>query len=245
MADYTWPIPRVPQRLPSCCICNDPVLVETSNTDEYGQAVHEQCYVLKLCSKAEFPHDRGSVPGQTYWRAIDQPGEGTIAKGWESPMPSEPAMLATMRMQRAERIPWLNRPWKVDRALVVTVLVIACWIAYSDRDPASFLRSSGLQRSIAIEEQAPLPPQKAMPAKDRFMFQAVSGSVEQARTDTRLQRVGFAENEVVHIGDDVTVRYFAPKPAPHGVPVRRYQIVHIGEDVTVRYFRPISRRAGN
>jgi hypothetical protein len=42
------------------------------------------------------------------------------------------------------------------------------------------------------------------------MFQAVSASVEQARTATQLQRVGFAENEVVHTGDDLTVRYFTP-----------------------------------
>jgi hypothetical protein len=95
-------------------------------------------------------------------------------------------------------------------ALVVTVLVITCWIAYSEGGPASFLRSSGLQRSIAIEEQPDLPLRKAMPAKDRFKFQAVSGSVEQARTSARLQRVGFAEDEVVHIGEDVTVRYFTP-----------------------------------
>ena len=39
------------------------------------------------------------------------------------------------------------------------------------------------------------------------------------------------------------MRYFTPKPAPHGVPVGPYQIVHIGKDVTVRYFMPISRRA--
>jgi len=248
MADYTWlhhPIPKVPRRLPSCCICNEPVLLETSNTDEYGQAVHEECYVLKVCSKAEVLNDHGSMPVPASRHAIDQAGEGMMAKGWESPMPSQPAMLATMRRQRANFIHWFNRPWKVDMALVVTVLVIACWIAYSDRDPASFLPSPGLQRSIANEEQAPLPPHKAMPAKDRFMFQAVSGSVEQARTTTRLQRVGFAENEVVHIGDDVTVLYFTPKPAPDGVPVERYQIVHIGEDVTVRYITPISPRARN
>ena len=77
------------------------------------------------------------------------------------------------------------------------------------------------------------------------MFQAVPGLLEQVRLATRLQRVGFAENEVVHIGDDVTVRYFTPKPAPHRVPVGPYQIVHIGKDVTVRYFIPISRRAIN
>ena len=56
MSNDTWlyhPVPTGGQRLPSCCICNDPVLLETSNTDEYGQAVHEECYVLKICSKAK------------------------------------------------------------------------------------------------------------------------------------------------------------------------------------------------
>ena len=246
MSNYTWlyhPVPTGAQRLPSCPICNDPVLLETSNTDEYGQAVHEECYVLKVCSKAEVLNDDGSMPVPANRRAIGQPGEGMMAEGRESPMPSQPAMLATMRRQRAKLIPRFDRPWKVDVALVVTVLVIACWIAYSDRKPASFLRSSGLQRSTAIEEQVLLPSHKAMP-KDSFMFQAVPGSLEQVRLATRLQRVGFAENEVVH-GDDVTVRYFTPKPAPHRVPVGAYQIVHIGKDVTVRYFIPISRRAIN
>ena len=166
-------------------------------------------------SKAKVLNDDGSMPVPANRHAIDQPDEGMMAEGWESPMPSQPTMLTTMRMQRAKLIPWFNRPWKVDVALVVTVLVIACWIAYSDRKPASFLRSSGLQRSTAIEEQVLLPSHKAMP-KDSFMFQAVPGSLEQVRLATRLQRVEFPENEVVHIGDDVTVRYFTPNPAPHG-----------------------------
>jgi hypothetical protein len=34
----------------------------------------------------------------------------------------------------------------------------------------------------------------------------------------------------------VTVRYFS---ALDPVPVEQYQVVHIGEDVTVRYFPPI------
>jgi hypothetical protein len=54
--------------------------------------------------------------------------------------------------------------------------------------------------------------------------------------------VGVAENEVVHIGEDVTVRYFN---ARHPVPVEQYQVVHIGEDVTVRYFTPIGRHTTN
>ena len=31
----------------NCSICNKPVDLETTKTDERGKAVHEQCYVLK------------------------------------------------------------------------------------------------------------------------------------------------------------------------------------------------------
>ena len=33
---------------PLCCICNKPVPLETSKTDEHGSAIHEECYLLKL-----------------------------------------------------------------------------------------------------------------------------------------------------------------------------------------------------
>jgi hypothetical protein len=40
----------VPKRipLPLCSICDKPVQLENSNTDEDGQAIHEECYILKL-----------------------------------------------------------------------------------------------------------------------------------------------------------------------------------------------------
>jgi hypothetical protein len=31
-----------------CRICGNPVSVETSKTDDYGRAIHEDCYALKL-----------------------------------------------------------------------------------------------------------------------------------------------------------------------------------------------------
>lgn len=31
-----------------CSVCNQPVPLESSNTDERGLAVHERCYVLEL-----------------------------------------------------------------------------------------------------------------------------------------------------------------------------------------------------
>lgn len=34
-----------------CSVCNEPVSLETANTDEIGLAVHEHCYVLKLSLK--------------------------------------------------------------------------------------------------------------------------------------------------------------------------------------------------
>lgn len=34
-----------------CCICAQPVSLETSKTDERGNAVHEECYVRKIIRK--------------------------------------------------------------------------------------------------------------------------------------------------------------------------------------------------
>jgi hypothetical protein len=144
-------------------------------------------------------------------------------------------------MQRAKGVSPHKRPWKVDLGAVVAVLVLTCWIAYSDRHAASFLGSFELNRTTAIEGQVSLPPAKAVPAEDRSEFQTVPTPVGEARTPALLQEVGLAEQEVVHIGEDVTVRYFTPRPAPHRVPVGQYQVVHRGEDVTVRYFRSVAR----
>jgi hypothetical protein len=47
--------------------------------------------------------------------------------------------------------------------------------------------------------------------------------------------------KVLHIGEDVTVRYFTTKPAPPPESVGQYQVVDMGEDVTVRYFASIVR----
>jgi hypothetical protein len=36
----------------NCSICNEPVTLETTKTDEAGKAVHEECYVLRLSKQA-------------------------------------------------------------------------------------------------------------------------------------------------------------------------------------------------
>jgi hypothetical protein len=46
---YIWSRPAPTSRWNlSCCMCNQSVLLETSKTDDCGQAIHEGCYVLKL-----------------------------------------------------------------------------------------------------------------------------------------------------------------------------------------------------
>jgi hypothetical protein len=37
-----------PESLFSCSLCNDPVDLRTAKADEYGKAIHEECYVLRM-----------------------------------------------------------------------------------------------------------------------------------------------------------------------------------------------------
>jgi hypothetical protein len=234
-------IPGGTPRLPDCCVCNSSVLLETSKTDEYGQAVHEQCYVLKHCSTAEFLDDGASTSGPAKRHAICQPCVATMPEGWESPRPRQPDELGTMSSQQALQVSWHKRPWSVGLAAVATVLVLTCWLAYSDGHAPSFFRALEVKNTAAIAQQVPLPPDNAVPVEAKSKFRNAPIPVGEARSAT--QRLGLVENEVIHLGEDVTVRYFTPKPASHRVSVAQYQVVHMGEDVTVRYFRPIDRNS--
>jgi hypothetical protein len=156
-----------------------------------------------------------------------------------------PDARATILMPRAQRVSWQKRPWNIDLAAVIAVLVLTCWIAYSDRHAPSFLGSFELHRTTAVEGQVSLPLAKATLAEYRPRLQPVPIPAGEASTTTLRRRVGLTENGVVHFGDDVTVRYFTLKPSSPGVPVGQYQVVHMGKDVTVRYFMPASRNTRN
>lgn len=261
MSDYTplhHPISGNPQRLPKCCICSEPVCLETSNTDENGQALHEECYVLKLCMKkkeewhvfklwlnADFLNNSGTHarPSQIGTRSV------TLAKRrWhrsESLQYQKARRLCDMLIQRAKRVFWHPEPWKLDLAAVVTALLLTCWIAYGDGQRDSFLGSLGLHRSTALQDQVLAPP-KATTGKSRSKPHTVSVSGEKAGRANLFQQVEDAENEVVHIGGDVTVRYFTTRSmrTPSGSN-REVSSRSVGEDVTIRYFTPIVRSIRN
>jgi anti-sigma regulatory factor (Ser/Thr protein kinase) len=238
-------IPRDPQRFPSCCICNSPVLLETSKTDEEGQAVHEECYVQNLCSMANSLDDVGSTSGFANKHALHRPREAKIPENWELPGLRQPEALATMLVQRLKRVHRQTRSWNVQLAAVVTVIGLTCWIARSDRHGASFWGSFELKRTAAIEKQALLPPQKTVLAKPKSRFQTGPIPPDEERSATLVPDLGPAEQEVVHIGEDVTVRYFTRKAAPHVASTGQFHVVRRGEDVTVRYFTPGDRNTRN
>ena len=232
-------VPRGSQPLPACCVCNSPVLVETSKTDEYGQAVHEECYVLKLRSVAEFLGDGASTQAAANMDAVYQSRQVTMPKD----TPKQPDALATLLMQPWKRGPRHKRRWSGDLAAVVTLLVLACWIAYVDRQPILLSGPLELQSIATIKEQVLLPDAKNVRAQNGARVRTMPTVVGDARAASVLHRV-VLPTEVVHIGEDVTVRYFTPKPAPHQS-VGQYQVVDMGEDVTVRYFTPVVRNTKN
>ena len=45
---YPYPAQREERRTPVCYLCNRPVPLESCKTDENGEAMHEECYTLKL-----------------------------------------------------------------------------------------------------------------------------------------------------------------------------------------------------
>ena len=224
-------IPSDTQRLPDCGICNDPVLLETTNTDENGQAVHEECYVLKVRAAAELHSD-----------VITQRSGAGMPASWEWLRPKWPNPLGTALMQRAKLLPWNKRAWNVDLAATAAVLLLACWIAYSDRNAAA---GSFESRTTAIGEHVSLPLAKTMLAEYKPTVQTLSIPAEEPWTVKPFRRGSFEVQEVVHIGDDVTVRYFTAKLPTHRVPAGYDRVVHMGADVTVRYFPPASPSTRN
>jgi hypothetical protein len=152
------------------------------------------------------------------------------------------ARAATMITNRAKRVPSHIRLWKVaDRAAVVIVLVTASWIAYSYRRPAGPLGALARPRSNAIEQHVPFVPTKlARAKKDMSRPQTASIPREEARKAawSTPQQVRVGDNEIDYVSEDVTVRYFTPKPTPQRLRIRDGQIDYISEDGTERHFSP-------
>jgi len=149
-------------------------------------------------------------------------------------------VLATALLQQAKRGSWGGRRWNVAAAAVAALLVLTSWFVYNRR-PASSFRPSAVQAPIVVGPQAPVLRVKQVSANGTPTLPPAPVLVKPAGTGrASLRRVRVGENEVDYIGDDVTIRYFNPKPksTTRRVRVGASDVAYIGDDVTVRYFRP-------
>jgi hypothetical protein len=193
------------------------------------------------------PHQRTEVLNHTGFsadadrRAIQQPCDAPSAVVGKLSIFRQPAVLATALLQQAKRASWGGRRWDVAAAAVAAVLVLTSWLVYNNRRPASSVGPSAIQTPIVVEPQAPVLRVKQVSATGTPAVQPAPILVKPAGTArTSLRRIRVGENEVDYIGDDVTVRYFTPKPKPttRRVRVGASEVAYIGDDVTVRYFKP-------
>jgi hypothetical protein len=189
---------------------------------------------------AKFLNDGTSTPAAANMGAEYQPRQVTMPRD----APKQPDALATLLMQPWKRGPGHKRRWSGDLAAVATLLVLACWIAYVDREPILLSGPLELQSMATINEQVPLPDAKNVRAQSRARVRTMPIVVGHARATSVLYRV-VLPTEVVHSGEDVTVRYFTPKPEQHRESIEQYQVLNMGEDVTVRYFTPVVRNSKN
>jgi len=117
----------------------------------------------------------------------------------------------------------------VAAASVAVALVIATWAAYAHRAVTSFAGSAIVKSSGA---QVDLPKPSAIPSSARF---ATRGLQRTAGTVSGFQRKRVGANEVDYVANDVTMRVFTPKNRAQTAPHWSREVV-IGNDVTVRYF---------
>jgi GAF domain-containing protein len=138
-------------------------------------------------------------------------GEWSVLRRW--------AGVGAMIAQSAKRLLLHQYQWKP--IAVVMVLVIAGWIAYIHRGPASPVSTSELARSNAIEQQVPFAPAKPAAnsmSKPQTEPVATQKKKKAARTTSQRPRVW---RDVDYIAEDVTVRHVKLKPAVAVAPQKR------------------------
>ena len=123
--------------------------------------------------------------------------------------------------------------WRRVPITTVTIAVVsAIWLYdYVSVSPAS--ASATPRSSVAVEYVAPIPGKPLPESKPSNKQTASAQDAKAGLSGFRRKRVG--QNEVDYVAEDVTIRLFTPNAAPVRVPHVSRQ-VHIGRDVTVRYF---------
>jgi hypothetical protein len=152
-------------------------------------------------------------------KAQPHPAETTAAasaEGAELPFVRWLAGAVAMVTQGTKALHLHQCRWKT--AAVVTVLVMAVWIGYTHRRPASSsvstVSTSALPRSNA-SEQVSFARAKLVPANSMSTPQTATALMRGKKTPARTtpHRLRDWDDQVDYVAEDVTVRYFTLKPA--------------------------------
>jgi GAF domain len=247
----TAPRPAIPNPAVSSLILPNPAVPNPAVPNIVQQNIVQQ----RPPQRAAVLNHPGSTPDADR-RAIQRPFEATKAVDGKWSILRQPAVLAAVLLQQAKRAPavlaatllqqakrapWEGRRWNVAAAAVAALLVLTSWFVYNNRRPAPSSGPSAVQAPIGVEPQSPVLRLKQVSSNGTPTLQPAPVLVKPAGTGkASLRRVRVGENEVDYIGDDVTIRYFTPKPKPTTRRVRggASEVAYIGDDVTVRYFKP-------
>ena len=120
----------------------------------------------------------------------------------------------------------------VAAASVVVALVIAMWAASAHRAVTSLAGSAMVKPSGQIDPGAAAKPSASPASETQFVTNGTRGT-SGALSGFQRKRVGV--NEVDYVADDVTMRVVTPKNRAQTTPHWSREVV-IGNDVTVRYF---------
>jgi GAF domain len=237
----TAPRPAIPNPAVSNLILPNPAVPNPAVPNIVQQNIVQQNIVQQSPpQRAAVLNHPGSTPDADR-RSIQRPFEATKAVDGKWSILRQPAVLAATLLQQAKRAPWEGRRWNVAAAAVAALLVLTSWFVYNNRRPAPSSGPSAVQAPIGVEPQSPVLRLKQVSANGTPTLQPAPVPVKPAGTGkASLRRVRVGENEVDYIGDDVTIRYFTPKPKPTTRRVRggASEVAYIGDDVTVRYFKP-------
>ncbi len=183
-----------------------------------------------------FPGDDDSASEPAQKVGIAELFGAAAAVAGELAGPGEPAKAASTARDRLKRGTLQKLRWNVAVTAVVTALVIAtCWIAYHGR-PASPVGTSSTQRSNAAPQEIPFVPSKPSNSAPKAQT-AVAGTEPSKVPAYAFKRVRVGPTEIDYIAEDVIIRHFKPRNEPSRVR-GGYKEVNIGDDVTVRFFAP-------
>jgi hypothetical protein len=123
-------------------------------------------------------------------------------------------------------------------ALALVLVIAAFFISYSHsgRSPASLVEGSPRHTSNGAAQQILFVPTKSENGAPLGNTTAV-GMEPVKSSNLVFKRVRVGANEIDYIAEDVTIRHFETRTPPHRS-ATGYKQVNIGNDVTVRYFAP-------